>query len=252
MAIKRILVSQPEPKNKKSPYFELAERNNLEIDFKPFIKVEGIGEKEFRKTRINIQDHNAVILTSRTSIDHFFRICEEMRVNVPDYMKYFCTSESVAYYLQKYITYRKRKIFYANGKFASLIELIKKHDDENFLVPLSDCHKKEIPKLLDKNKINYTKAVLYKTISCNLNDIQHCNYDMFVFYSPSGIKSLLENFPEFKQDCIKIASFGPNTAKAVKNEGLRLDVKAPTPKAPSMTMALEQYIKKINSNGHDK
>jgi uroporphyrinogen-III synthase len=247
MTIKRILVSQPEPRTKKSPYFELAEKNNLDIHFKPFIQVEGIPDKEFRKTRIDILDHNAVIMTSRTAIDHFFRICEEMRITVPESMKYFCVSESVAFYLQKYIIYRKRKIFYGKGKFQDVIELMKKYKDEKFLVPLSDCHKMEIPKLLDKNKIKYTKAILYRTISTDLSDIEKINYDMLVFYSPSGIKSLLENFPNFKQDQIKIASFGPNTAKAIKNAGLRLDVKAPTTKAPSMTMALEQYIKKANN-----
>lgn len=242
MAIKRILVSQPKPSNEKSPYYELAEKHNLEIDFKPFIHVEGLDEHEFRKSRINILDHTAIIMTSRTAIDHFFRICDEVRATVPDTMKYFCTSESVAFYLQKYITYRKRKIFYGNGKFQDLMEIIKKHKKETFLVPLSDCHKKEIPRLLDKNNINYTKAILYRTVSSDLSDIKDFNYDMLVFYSPAGIKSLKENFPDFEQNNIKIASFGPNTAKAAKNAGLTLDVKAPTAQSPSMIMALENYL----------
>ena len=239
-------MSQPKPTTPKSPYADLAEKNNLKIDFRPFIQVEGVLAKEFRKQRINILDHSAVIFTSRTAIDHFFRIAEEFRVSVPDTMKYFCISEATAYYLQKYIVYRKRKIFHSTGRFTDLVDVLKKHKDEKFLVPLSDIHKQEIPSLLNKNKINYTKAILYRTVSSDLSDLKDVNYDVLVFFSPSGIKSLFQNFPDFKQNDIKIASFGPATAKAVKEAGLRLDIQAPMPQAPSMAMALEQFIKKYN------
>lgn len=249
MEIKKILVSQPKPENGKSPYFELVEKYNVQVDFRQFIHVEGVTSKEFRKSRVNILEHSAVIFKSRKAVDHFFRMCEELRVNVPDSMKYFCISESTAFYLQKYIVYRKRKIFYGNGNFSDLLEIIKKHKKEKFLVPLSDSHKEEIPRKLDKNKIHYTKAIFYRTKCSDLSDLSNVNYDMLVFYSPSGIKSLLENFPEFNQDNKKIAAFGTKTARAVKDAGLRIDLKAPTSKAPSMTMAIEQYISK---NGQGK
>ncbi len=250
MKIKRILVSQPEPPSAKSPYYEFAERNNVKVDFKPFIQVEGVSCKEFRQTRVNILDHSAVIFTSRTAIDNYFRICNEMRITVPETMKYFCISEATAFYLQKYIVYRKRKIFYGDSKFSELVDIIKKHPDEKYLLPLSHIHKPEIPQLLEETKVNYTKAILYKTVSSDLSDIKDVNYDILVFYSPSGIKSLLQNFPDFEQNEIKIASFGASTAKAVQEAGLRLDIQAPNPQAPSMTMALEQYIKKVNkTNG---
>ena len=181
-------------------------------------------------------------------MDHFYRICEEMRVNVPDGMKYFCISESTAYYLQKYIVYRKRKIFYGNGQFEDLMNLINKHRDENFLVPLSDIHKPEIPELLEKHKILFSKAILYRTVCSDLSDISNLNYDVLVFFSPSGIKSLLKNFPQFKQEGVKIASFGSSTAQAVKDAGFRLDIEAPRPEAPSMTMALDQFIRDHNKS----
>ncbi|TKG93541.1 uroporphyrinogen-III synthase [Puteibacter caeruleilacunae] len=246
MKIKKILVSQPEPSSSKSPYFDLAEKNNVKIDFRPFIQVEGVSSKEFRQTRIQILDHTAVIFTSRTAIDHFFRICQETRVTVPDTMKYFCISEATAFYLQKYIVYRKRKIFFGKGTFANLVDILKKHLDENYLIPLSHIHKQEIPELLTAAKVKYTKAILYKTVSSDLSDLKDVNYDILVFFSPSGVKSLLKNFPEFEQNNTRIASFGPTTAKAVKDSGLRLDIQAPNPQAPSMTMALDQYIKKAN------
>lgn len=245
MKIKRILVSQPEPTSARSPYFEFAERNNVKVDFRPFIQVEGVSSKEFRQNRVNILDHTAVIFTSRTAIDHFFRICNDLRITVPDSFKYFCISEATAFYLQKYIVYRKRKIFYGDGKFSELVEIIRKHNDEKYLVPLSHIHKPEIPVLLEEAKISYTKAILYKTVSSDLSDLKDVNYDILVFYSPSGIKSLIKNFPEFQQNDTRIASFGPSTAQAVKEAGLRLDIQAPNPQAPSMTMALEQYIKKL-------
>jgi uroporphyrinogen-III synthase len=248
LKIKTILVSQPEPSTAKSPYFELAEKSNVKIDFRPFIQVEGIPAKEFRQTRIQILDHTAVIFTSRTAIDHFFRVCQELRITVPDSMKYFCISEATAFYLQKYIVYRKRKIFYADGRFTDLVNVMKKHKGESYLIPLSDIHKQEIPKLLDKGEYKYTKAVLYRTVSSDLSDLTDIKYDVLVFFSPSGIKSLYQNFPDFEQNNTRIACFGPATAKAVSDAGLRLDIQAPTAQAPSMTMALEQYIKKISKN----
>lgn len=244
MKIKSILVSQPEPDTAKSPYFELANNSNLKIDFRPFIQVEGISAKEFRQTRIQVLDHTGVIFTSRTAIDHFFRICQEMRLTVPDSMKYFCVSEATAYYLQKYIVYRKRKIFHGNGRFIDLVNVMKKHKEIKYLVPLSDIHKHEIPEMLDVEGYKYTKAVLYRTVSCDLSDLSEIKYDVLVFFSPSGIKSLFQNFPEFVQNKTRIASFGPTTAQAVRDAGLRLDIEAPTAQAPSMAMALEQYIKK--------
>ncbi|MDF1572217.1 MAG: uroporphyrinogen-III synthase [Bacteroidales bacterium] len=247
--IKKILVSQPQPENDKSPYFDLAEKHNLKIDFRPFIHVEGISTKEFRQSKVDLSNHSAVIFTSKTSIDHYFRIADETRVTIPDTMKYFCISESTAYYLQKYIVYRKRKIFFGKGKMEDLVEIMMKHKDENFLVPLSAAHKEEIPVLLEKHKFKFTKSILYKTECSDLSDLADVNYDVLVFYSPSGIKSLLQNFPDFKQNNTKIASFGDKTARAVEEAGLRLDIKAPAPQAPSMTMALESFIEQHNKNG---
>jgi len=248
LKIKSILVSQPQPENEKSPYYELAVKNNVKIDFRPFTVVEPVLAKEFRQCRIDILEHTAVIFTSKTAVDHFFRICEEMRVTVPDTMKYFCVTESIAFYLQKYIVYRKRKIFYGKASITDLMDVIMKHKDEKFLLPLPDEHKKNIPETLEKHKIKFTKAILYRTITNDLSDISLLNYDIIVFYSPSGIRSLLKNFPSFQQNDIRIASFGTETAKAVKENGLRLDIQAPMPETPSMTMALEKYIKESNKN----
>lgn len=246
MKIKKILVSQPRPASEKSPYFEIAEKNNVKIDFRPFIHVEPVPTKDFRKQRVNILDHTAVVFTSKTAIDNFFRVANETRVSVPDSMKYFCTSESIAHYLQKYIVYRKRKIFFGQGRFADMMELIKKHSGENYLVPLSEQHKKDIPDSLDAAKINYTITLLYRTVSSDLSDLANINYDVLVFFSPSGIRSLLKNFPDFQQEETIIASFGASTAKAVQEAGLRLDIQAPSPNAPSMTMALDQFIRDHN------
>lgn len=246
--IRSILVSQPEPENNKSPYFDLASKHNLKIDFRPFIHVEGVSAREFRQDKVDLNIHSAVIFTSKTSIDHYFRMAEETRVSIPDTMKYFCVSEATAYYLQKYIVYRKRKIFYGNGKITDLLEIMAKHKDENFLLPLSAAHKEEIPVLLDKHNYKYSKAILYRTECSDLSDLADVNYDILVFYSPSGIKSLFQNFPDFKQNDTKIASFGSKTAKAAEEAGLRLDITAPQPKAPSMTMALEHFIKDYNKN----
>ena len=241
-------MSQPTPENGKSPYTDLAKKNNLTIDFRPFSQVEGITSKEFRQNRIDITSHTAVIFTSKTAIDHFYRICEELRVLVPDTMKYFCLAESTAFYLQKYIVYRKRKIFYCNGHFEDLLDLILKHNDEKYLLPVSDPHTNEIPQLLNQRNISYTIAVFYRTICSDLSDISSLNYDVLVFFSPSGIKSLMQNFPNFEQNETKIASFGSSTAKAVIDAGLRLDIEAPKPEAPSMAMALEQFIRDHNKN----
>lgn len=246
MKVKSILVSQPKPESEKSPYFDLAEKYKLKIDFRPFIHVEGVEAQEVRKQKISILEHSAVIFTSRNAVDHFFRVAEEMRCNIPDSMKYFCISESTAYYLQKYVVFRKRKIFHGKQRFAELIDLIKKHKKEKFLLPCSDILKKEIPELLDKNKISYTKAVFYRTVCSDLSDLEDVSYDMLVFFSPAGIESLFKNFPDFKQKKTRIAAFGPTTTKAVESHNLKVDVLAPTQNAPSMTMAIENYIKEVN------
>lgn len=248
MKIKKVLVSQPEPSSDKNPYFEVAQKNNVKIDFRPFIHVEPVETKEFRKQRISILDFTAVIFTSKTAIDHYFRVAQDLRITVPDSMKYFCTSESIAHYLQKYIVYRKRKIFFGKGRFADLMELVEKHKDERYLVPLSEQHKKEIPQLLEKHKVRHKIGILYQTVSSDLSDLSMINYDVLVFFSPSGIRSLLTNFPDFEQEDIKIASFGTSTAQAVKDAGLRLDLQAPMPNAPSMTMALDQFIQEHNKS----
>lgn len=240
--IKTILISQPKPTTEKSPYFDLADQHKLTVDFRPFIHVEGLEGQEFRQQRIDFREHTAVILTSRNAVDHFFRLAEELRFEVPDSMKYFCISESTAYYLQKYVVYRKRKIFHGQLRFQDLMDLIKKHKNEKFLLPCSDLLKPSIPKLLEDAKIEYTKAVMYRTVCSDLSDLSDVKYDMLVFYSPSGIESLYKNFPDFEQGTTCIATFGPTTEKAATENKLRVDIAAPTPKAPSMTMAIEQYI----------
>lgn len=248
--IKKLLVSQPKPASEKSPYFDIAEKFGVHIDFRPFIKVEAVSSKEFRQQRISILDYTAVVFTARTAIDHFFHLCEELRVAIPETMKYFCTTEAIAVYLQKYTVYRKRKIFYApTGKQDELVTLIAKHAKEKYLIPVSDIHKEDLFVQLDAKKIDYTKAVMYRTVSNDFSEDETFDYDMLLFFSPSGITSLLKNFPDFKQEDIKIGCFGPTTAKAVRDAGLRLDVEAPTPEAPSMTAALEQYLKKEMTKG---
>ena len=243
MKVQKILVSQPTPTDPKSPYFELANTYGVTIDFFSFIQVEGVDAKTFRKQRVDIASFTAIVFTSKFAVDHFFRLCQELRVAIPDTMKYFCISESVAVYLQKYIIYRKRKIFHATSKFAELVDVMKKHKEEKFLVPLSDIHKEEIPMLLDKGKFMYKIATFYNTVSCDLKSIDIKSYDMLVLFSPQGITSLKENFPDFEQGDMVIAAFGPLTCKAVTDAGLRLDVKAPTPEAPSMAAARENFIK---------
>lgn len=243
MSIKTILVSQPKPEGDKSPYFDLAEDLGLQIDFRSFIHVEGVDVQEFRKERVDFSEFTAIILTSRTAVDHFFRMAKEMRFTVPDSMKYFCLSESTAYYLQKYVVYRKRKIFYGKRTIVDLIDSLKKNKDEKFLLPCSDILRQRIPDSLEEHKIQFTKAVLYRTVASDLSDLADITYDMLVFFSPSGIESLFKNFPDFKQNDTKIAAFGPTTAKAIKDRNLRLDVHAPQPQFPSMTMAIENFVK---------
>ncbi len=243
MAIKTILVSQPKPEGEKSPYYDLAEKYKLKIDFRPFIHVEGIPAQEFRQQKINITEHTAIILTSKTAIDHFFRICEEIRFEVPDTMKYFCISEAVAYYLQKYVTYRKRKIFFGKQTIEDLVEVMKKHKGEQFLLPCTDILRDKIPITLEEHNYNFSKAILYRTVASDLSDLEDVYYDMLVFFSPGGIESLFKNFPDFKQNNTKIAAFGPTTANAVIKNNLRLDVHAPMPNAPSMTAAIELFVK---------
>lgn len=243
MAIKTILVSQPKPEGDKSPYFDLAEKYKLKIDFRPFIHVEGIPAQEFRQQKVNITEHSAIILTSKTAVDHFFRIAEEMRFEVPDTMKYFCISEAVAYYLQKYVTYRKRKIFFGKQTIEELVEVMKKHKGEKFLLPCTDILRDTIPLTLEEYNINFSKAILYRTVASDLSDLEEVQYDMLVFFSPGGIESLLKNFPKFKQNGTLIAAFGPTTANAVVKNNLRLDVHAPQPNAPSMTGAIELFVK---------
>jgi uroporphyrinogen-III synthase len=252
LKIKSILVSQPEPTDEKNPYSELAKKFALKIDFRPFIKIEAVPGQEFRQERINILDHTAVVLTSRNAVDHFFRMCKELRITVPETMKYFCVSESVAYYVQKYIVYRKRKVFIGKQSFADLMDVIKKHKDEVYLVPCSDIQKQDIPVLLDKAGVKYTNAVFYRTVASDLSDIKNLAYDMLVFFSPGGIESLKKNFPKFKQDGVVIAAFGPTTSKAVRDAGLRLDVEAPLPEAPSMTGAIELFLKRAAKEARKK
>ena len=247
MKIKKILVSQPQPTTEKSPYFDISEKYNVKIDFRPFIKVEAIQAKEFRTQRISILDHTAIIFNARHGIDHFFRLCEELRVTIPETMKYFCVSESIAVYLQRYIHYRKRKVFYgASGKLADLVTIMNKHTDEKYLLITSDVQNEETMSQLEKSKITYNKAVMYKTVSNDFGPDEEFNYDMLMFFSPVGIASLLKNFPDFVQGEIAIGCFGATTAQAVRDAGLRLDCEAPLPGVPSMTMALENFLKETN------
>jgi uroporphyrinogen-III synthase len=246
MKVKTILVSQPEPKIENSPYFDLQERQKVKIDFRPFIHVEGVSAKEIRQQKVDLNNYTAIILTSRNSVDHYFRVAEEMRFKVPDTMKYFCQSEAVAFYLQKYVVYRKRKIYVGKRSFSELSPLIKKYKDEKFLLPNTDKVKPEVPDTMNALGVNWKLATFYKTVISDLSDLADVYYDILVFFSPSGIDSLFHNFPDFKQNDTRIAVFGDTTIKAVEDKGLRVDIAAPTAETPSMTMALEKYIDKVN------
>ena len=242
--VKKILISQPKPSSEKSPYYEIAEKYHVDMHFYPLIKVERVSLKEFRQQRINILDFTAVVFTARTAVDKFFSICEELKIIIPETMKYFCISETVALYLQKYIVYRKRKIFFSQtGKIDGLNNAFTKHSKEKFLFPVPEEHNDEVSNFLDQKKINYTKSVMYRTVSNDFDKNEKFDYDMIVFFSPLGIQSLLKNFPDFKQGDTAIGCFGNSTAKAVVDAGLRLDCEAPQPDYPSMTAALEVFLK---------
>ena len=245
MKIKKVLVSQPKPASDKSPYYDIAEKYGVEIDFRPFIKVESLSAKEFRQQKVSILDHTAIVFTSRHAIDHFFGLCAELRVQVPETMKYFCISETISLYIQKYVQYRKRKVFFGtNGKMDTLLPLMVKHKNEKYLVPLSDVHNDTLKNLLDSKKLTHKECVMYRTVSNDFTqeEVDTFDYDMLVFFSPSGVDSLKKNFPNFEQGEIAIATFGPTTAKAAKEAGLRIDIEAPTEKYPSMTGAILHYL----------
>lgn len=244
--VKSILVSQPEPNAENSPYHRLEERFNVKVDFRPFIHIEPVDVKEFRKQKVDVLKHTAVIFTSRNAVDHFFGICNQMKIEIPSDMKYFCISDQTANYLQKYIVIRKRKIFTGSKTAQDLIEILKKHKNEKYVFPCSDIRKNDIPDFLEQNGYQFSEAIIYKTVASDLSDLANVNYDMIAFFSPSGINSLLVNFPDFKQNKTRIAAFGPTTAKAVTDAGLALDIQAPMPNAPSMTGAIEVYIKEAN------
>ncbi|MGI9531129.1 uroporphyrinogen-III synthase [Lutimonas sp.] len=246
MKVKTILVSQPAPKAAQSPYFDLMNKQKVKIDFRSFIHVEGETSREVRNQKIDFLSFSAVIFTSRNAVDHYFRLADEMRVVIPDDMKYFCLSEAVAYYLQKYVVYRKRKIYVGTRTFDDLMPLIKKHKAEKFLLPSSDKVKQTMIDKMNSLKVEWKRAILFKTVISDLSDLENVFYDVLVFFSPSGIKSLFENFPSFKQNNTRIAVFGNSTVKAAEEAGLKIDIAAPSKETPSMTMALEKYIKEAN------
>ena len=243
--IKKILVSQPKPSSEKSPYYDIASKFDVELVFRPFIKVEGMSAKEFRTQKVSILDYTAIVFTSRHAIDHFFTLAKELRVNIPEDMKYFCVTETIALYIQKYVQYRKRKVFFGTtGRVDDLLPTMVKHKTEKYLVPMSDVHNDSLTLLLDSKKLNHKEVVMYKTVSNDFTpeEVKNFDYDMLIFFSPSGIEALTKNFPDFKQGDIAIATFGPATAKAAKEAGLRLDIEAPNEKYPSMNGALQHYL----------
>ncbi len=243
--IKSILISQPKPE--RSPYFDIEERWGIKIDWRPFIHVEAVTEKEFRKNRLRPDDFSAIIFTSKNSIEHFFRMCEEMRVKMSQQTKYFCLTEAIANYLQKFIVYRKRKVFVGVRKIEDLETAFKKHKDkEKFLLPCSNLGAKDVVKYLDENDFDYKEAMMYRTVSSDLSDLKDITYDCLVFFSPLGIQSLYDNFPEFKQNKTRLAVFGTSTTKAVEEKGLTVNIKAPAPESPSMSMAITNYLNKSN------
>lgn len=244
MKIKQILLSQPPPENEKSPYSDLIRQFNLDITFRKLIKVERIGAKEFRQQRIHIPDFTALIFTSKHAVDHFFALAEEMRVQISDNMKYFCTSEAIALYLQKYVQYRKRKIFFGKNQFSDLLDIIRKQKDEKFIFVCAENHQNDIPQLLNQYKINYVFAPIYRTVSEDLSDLNVNDYQMIVFFSPFGILSLKKNFPDFVQGETIFGAFGEATAQAIEDEGFKLHIKAPTEKFSSMAMAIQDFLQK--------
>ncbi len=246
MKVKTILVSQPEPKVENSPYFDLQNKHKVKVDFRPFIHVEGVPAKEVRAQKIDLNNYTAIILTSKNSVDHFFRVAEEMRYKVPEDLRYFCQSEAIAYYLQKYVVYRKRKIYVGQKDFADMSALFKKYKDEKFLLPASDQLNADIPQTLNNLKLDWTPGTFYRTVMSDLSDLKDVYYDVLAFFSPTGIKSLFKNFPDFQQNNTRIAVFGSTTQKEALDHGLRVDIMAPTPEAPSMTMALEKYVAEVN------
>lgn len=244
----KILVSQPKPSTEKSPYFDIEKKYGTKIIFRPFIKVEGLTSREFRQQKISLPEHTAVIFTAKAAIDHFFRLAEELRFEVPETMKYFCTTEAIALYLQKYTIYRKRKIFFGKtGKLDDLISQIVKHKDDKYLYVVSEVQKNDGMGVLDENNVNYTRAVMYRTVSNDFTPDEPFDYDMLIFFSPTGVKSLKKNFPNFEQGDIRIGCFGVQTSKTVIEEGLRLDIEAPTAQAPSMASAIDLYLKNNQS-----
>ncbi|TAH25883.1 MAG: uroporphyrinogen-III synthase [Cytophagales bacterium] len=245
--VSSVLISQARPIDEKSPYYIMASKYNLKIDFRPFIQVDALDYKEFKKQKINILAHTAIIFTSRNAIDNFFKICIEAKIEMPTDMKYFCVSEQTSNYLQKYIVIRKRKIFTGERTAKDLEEFIKKNKEENYLFPCSNIRKEELPDFMSKNNIKFTEAIIYKTVASDLSDIDFNEFDIISFFSPSGVASLFSNYPDFEQKNIRIATFGPTTAKAVRDAGLLVDIEAPMPNAPSMTAAIEQFIKKANN-----
>lgn len=243
--VKTILVSQPKPE--RSPYYNLEKKYDIQIDWRPFIYVDGVSEKEFRKNRVRPDEFTTIIFTSKNAIEHFFRLCDEMRVKMSQNTKYFCLSEAIANYLQKFIVYRKRKVFVGVKKIEDLQAYFIKHrDKETFFLPNSNLGSQDVVDFLDAHKINYQSAMMYKTLSSDLSDLSDITYDVLVFFSPLGIKSLYENFPEFKQNETRLAAFGNSTSRAVEEKGLTINIQAPSPESPSMTMALENYLKKSN------
>lgn len=246
MKIKSILVSQPAPQGDSSPYTEIAKKEKIKIDFKPFIHVEGVDAKELRTQKIDLSQYTGIIFTSKNAIDHYFRLAEEMRFSVPDSMRYICQSEAIANYLQKHIVYRKRKISFGEKSLSDLLPLFKKHNEEKYLLPCSDVLTEETSKVLNNAGIDWTKAIMYRTVASNLSEVKIEDYDMLVFFSHQGIKSLFQNFPDFQQGDKKIAVFGATTQNAAEEAGLRIDVMAPSKETPSMTMALEKFMKNNN------
>ncbi len=243
MKIKHVLISQPPPENDKSPYADLIDEYNLNVCFRKFIKIESVGTREFRKHRIQIPEHSAIIFTSKNGIDHFFSLCEELRVQISEQMKYFCTSEAIALYLQKYVQFRKRKIFYGKNHISDLIDVIKKNKEDKFLFPCAENHKKDIPQLLRQNKIQFSVAPIYRSVPEDISDVDIGKYQMLVFFSPFGIQSLRLNFPDYEQGDTVIATFGKATLKAAEKDGLKVQIAAPTKTAPSMVMAMQEYLK---------